>query len=384
MIRYIVNRINKKKDDDQETRKCYGIVSSLVGVAINILLFIFKLVVGLISGSIAIIADAINNLSDAASSIITFVSFKMSCKPADKEHPYGHARIEYAGSLFICMFIFMVGFQLIMSSIDKIMNPQKLELSIYVIIVLLGSILTKYYMYLYNGKYARIYNSSTMRATAQDSLNDIIATSALLISLGVSSIINFNLDGYIGLVVSLFIIKGGYDIVKDTLDELIGLAPSNDFIYKIKAKILSYEGILGIHDLMVHSYGANKYFASVHAEVSSKDDIMNTHELLDMIERDILEEFNVNLVIHMDPINTDDPLTNELRIKVSTLVRSYNNEFTTHDFRMVKGEYNSNLIFDIVIPFDISIDISDIDNFIISNLSNYNTKFHCVITIDRE
>ncbi|MEG1066876.1 MAG: cation diffusion facilitator family transporter [Erysipelotrichaceae bacterium] len=380
----IKKRIKNYEDiKSAKVREEYGKLTSTIGITINIILFIMKVIVGTIFNSVAMVADAINNLSDAGSSIISFFSFKLSSKPADREHPFGHERYEYIASLIVSLLIFYIGAELVKSSIGKIMNPQAIEFSYIMIIVLLVAMIAKLYMYRYNIKYSKLINSSVMKATAYDSLSDVFATGAVLLSTIISPIINFQLDGYMGLIVAVLVLGTGISIIKDTCNDLLGKAPDEEFNKNLCDKICSYKGILGVHDLMIHSYGPNRTFVSIHAEVSSNEDILVSHDLIDNIERDMLEQWNVHLVIHMDPINVSDPLTNELRNKIINIISDIDTKLNVHDFRMVAGETHSNLIFDILVPFEVELD----ENELISNISNEVTKlnknYYCVITIDR-
>ncbi|MEG2685458.1 MAG: cation diffusion facilitator family transporter, partial [Erysipelotrichaceae bacterium] len=366
-----------------KVREEYGKLTSTIGITINIILFIMKVIVGTIFNSVAMVADAINNLSDAGSSIISFFSFKLSSKPADREHPFGHERYEYIASLIVSLLIFYIGAELVKSSIGKIMNPQAIEFSYIMIIVLLVAMIAKLYMYRYNIKYSKLINSSVMKATAYDSLSDVFATGAVLLSTIISPIINFQLDGYMGLIVAVLVLGTGISIIKDTCNDLLGKAPDEEFNKNLCDKICSYKGILGVHDLMIHSYGPNRTFVSIHAEVSSNEDILVSHDLIDNIERDMLEQWNVHLVIHMDPINVSDPLTNELRNKIINIISDIDTKLNVHDFRMVAGETHSNLIFDILVPFEVELDETELISNISNEVTKLNKNYYCVITIDR-
>ncbi|MEG0313681.1 MAG: cation diffusion facilitator family transporter [Erysipelotrichaceae bacterium] len=385
MMNFIIKKRIENYEDikSAKVREEYGKLTSTIGITINIILFIMKVIVGTIFNSVAMVADAINNLSDAGSSIISFFSFKLSSKPADREHPFGHERYEYIASLIVSLLIFYIGVELVKSSIEKIMNPQAIEFSYIMIIVLLIAMIAKVYMYRYNIKYSKLISSSVMKATAYDSLSDVFATGAVLLSTIISPIINFQLDGYMGLIVAVLVLGTGVSIIKDTCNDLLGKAPDEEFNKNLCDKVCSYEGILGVHDLMIHSYGPNRTFVSIHAEVSSNEDILVSHDLIDNIERDMLEQWNVHLVIHMDPINVSDPLTNELRNKIINIISNIDPKLNVHDFRMVAGETHSNLIFDILVPFEVELDETELISNISNEVTKLNKNYYCVITIDR-
>lgn len=337
---------------DSRVRDLYGRICSSVGIILNLLLFGMKFIVGTLFHSVSIQADAFNNLSDAGSSLVSLVSFFYASRPADEEHPFGHERFEYIGSLIVSFIILFFSFELLLSSIDAIMHPSALHFDALMCVVLVVSMLVKFYMYYYNSHYGKLIHSSVMKATALDSISDVMATGAILVALLISLWTNINLDGFMGVVVACIIAKAGYELVKETLDKLMGEAPSEELIECIVNKVLSYDGILGIHDLVVHSYGANKIFATLHAEVSANADILESHDLMDIIERDFKENEHIDMVLHMDPIVIDDAFTNDLREKIGTMIRDIDKQLSFHDFRIVKGPTHNNLIFDVVVPYD--------------------------------
>lgn len=369
---------------DPQVKSGYGKVASLLGVFLNVALFTMKFIVGTLFKSVSITADAFNNLSDAGSSVISFASFIFSSKPADEDHPFGHERFEYICSLIISFIILYFAFDLTFSSIDQIMNPTPLQFDMTMIFVLGISILVKLYMYYYNTKYAKLIRSSVMKATALDSISDVLATSAVLIALVISYFTNINLDGYMGVVVALVIGKAGIEIVKGTLDKLLGQAPDKEFIKEVLSKILSYEGVLGTHDLVVHSYGENKTFITVHVEVDAHDDILISHDLMDNIEKGFKANEHIDLVIHMDPIDIDDPFTNDLRERTMLAIMNIDRSLTMHDFRVVKGTTHHNLIFDVVMPFDINMSKKELIDKIVEGLPHNENSIpnEAVITID--
>lgn len=341
-----------KNYTDPKVRSAYGKTASIFGIFLNIILFISKLIVGVVFNSVSITADAFNNLADAGSSIIALVSFIFASKPADHDHPYGHERLEYIFSLLVAFIIMFFSFQLIMNSIQQILHPTSLDFGVALIITLVFSIVIKAYMYYYNTKYAKLLNSTVMRSTAIDSISDVAATSAVLIGLFISVSTGLQLDGYLGIVVALFIAKGGYEIIVDTFNKLIGEAPDPQFIKEIMEKIRSYDGVLNVHDIVVHEYGPQKTFVTVHVEVDSKIDILISHDRIDTIEKDFREKEQIELVIHMDPIVIHDDFVNKMKIIVMKVVKNIDPSYTIYDFRVVKGTTHNNLIFDVGVPIE--------------------------------
>ncbi len=373
--------------DNQNTsselvRGHYGKFSGIVGIVTNFLLFLIKIIAGVLSNSIAITADAVNNLSDAGSAIVTLVSFKISGKPADAKHPYGHARMEYIASLIISFIILVLGIQFIISSVEKIIYPQEAVFSWLTISILVVSILIKLWQCLFYRKVSRIINSSAIYATSIDSRNDMLATSSLLIAAIITALSGFNLDGYMGLLVAIFIIISGIKLIADTISPLLGLAPSEELVRSIYKRILSYDGIVGLHDLTVHNYGVSKRFASVHCEVSAKQDIMVSHDLIDNIERDFLKDMGIHMVIHLDPVIIDDEQTNELKSEVQKLIREISTDIQIHDFRVVWGLTHSNLIFDVVVPYKFKLSDKELTELIAEKITELDPGYRLVITVD--
>ena len=340
-----------RNTDRPEVRERYGKFSGIVGIVSNLLLFVMKAVTGFVTGSISIVADAVNNLSDSASSVITLVGFKLSGKPADQEHPYGHARIEYISGLIVSFLILLLGVQLLQESAGKIFAPEEAAFSPVAVVVLVVSCLIKTWQCLFYRKVGRRISSPTIEATAADSRSDVFSTLAVLLGLVISRLTGFNLDGYMGVAVALLILWTGVKVVKETSDPLLGTAPAHEVVDDIYRTILSYDGILGLHDLNVHMYGEGRTFASVHCEVDAHEDILASHDLVDNIERDFLKQKNIHLVIHMDPIVVDDAPTNALREQVREVLRGISPEITMHDFRVVWGKTHSNVLFDVCVPF---------------------------------
>ncbi|WP_352420511.1 cation diffusion facilitator family transporter [Proteiniborus sp.] len=365
-------------------RESYGKFASIAGIASNLLLFLIKIIAGIVFNSISITADAINNLSDSGSSIITLIGFKISGKPADENHPYGHKRMEYVSGLIVSFIILVLGLQLIINSISKIINPQATKFSIISVFVLVVSIMIKFWQSMFYRKIGKRIKSTTLIATSIDSRNDILSTSAVLIATIVTYLTGFNLDGYMGVVVALFILVSGVGLVKETISPLIGTAPTKELVDKIYNKILSYDGIIGLHDLTVHSYGEGQCFASVHCEVSAENDIMVSHDIIDNIERDFLNDEGINLVIHLDPVVTNDPRTDRLRDEVEYILKNLSPQIGMHDFRVVWGVSHSNLIFDVVVPFDFQWSDDELIKLISDKIYEFNPNYHSVIIVDHD
>lgn len=374
---------NYKETGNPNVRAAYGNVASITGIICNVLLAAAKGIAGFLSGSVAIVADAFNNLSDAGSSIITLLGFIVSQKPADDEHPYGHARFEYVAGLIVSFIILLVGLNLLQTSVEKIFHPAELDISLLSICILAAAIAVKLWMGLFYRSVGKAIHSTTILAAATDSLNDVIATAAVLAATIVFKYFRINLDGYAGSVVALFILWSGVGLIKDTMDPLLGAVPDAALVRQITEKLNSYDGILGIHDLVVHNYGPDRYFASVHAEVSAEVDILKSHDLIDNIEREFNYDMNINLVIHLDPVVTDDETANELRLRVAKIVSELHPGFSIHDFRMVRGETHSNLIFDVVVPSSYRGPESELRARISEKIAEIDANFYAVITLDR-
>lgn len=344
--RFVKNHENTK---EPQVREGYGKLASIVGIVSNAILCIAKILVGLISGSIAIIADGINNLADASSSVITLAGFKLSAMPEDEEHPYGHARIEYITGMIVSVLIVVVGVELIKSSIDKILHPEPLEFNWSIVIVLLLAIFLKIWQAMFNIKVGKKINSVALAATGADSRNDVIATTAVLFSIIIGEIANIQIDGYMGVLVALFIIWSGIGLIKETSSPLLGEAPDPDLVAAISEMASDFDGVLGIHDLVVHNYGPGKIFASIHIEVDANGDLMESHDMVDNIERQLSRKLHIVLTAHMDPIKTDDPvvaLMHEVTAKVTETLEGVSD---VHDLRAVPGPTHTNIIFDVVV-----------------------------------
>ncbi len=375
---------DRENTENAQVRENYGKFAGVVGIATNLLLFLLKITVGTLSHSISITADAVNNLSDSGSSVVTLVGFKISGKPADAGHPYGHARMEYISGLIVSFVIVILGFQLVQTSADKIIHPQTAQFSWLTIVVLVVSVLLKLWQCLFYRKIGKTIDSSALLATSFDSRNDILATSSVLIATVITALTGFNLDGYMGVVVALFIMFSGGKLIMSTVSPLLGNAPSEELVRKIYKKIQSYEGIVGMHDLSVHNYGVGKCFASVHCEVSAEQDIMVSHDIIDNIERDFLKEMDIHMVIHLDPVITDDSKTNELKAEVKNAIGQISEHIGMHDFRVVWGLTHSNLIFDIVVPFEFKIKDAELIGLISERVQKINASYRAVITVDHD
>jgi cation diffusion facilitator family transporter len=367
-----------------QIRDRYGKFASIAGIASNLFLFLIKITIGTLFNSISITADAVNNLSDSGASLVTLMGFKMSGKPADEKHPYGHARMENVAGLIVSLIILFLGLQLIKTSVDKIISPGIVEFSIYSVIVLVIAILIKLWQCLFYRKIAGRIHSTTLYVTSTDSRNDIIATSAVLLSAVVSYFSGFNLDGYMGVIVAIIIIISGIQLVIETVSLLLGLAPSKEFVNKIYKKIMTYDNIIGLHDLTVHTYGSGQFFASVHCEVPAEQDIMVSHDIIDNIERDFLKEQGIHMVIHLDPVVTNDKKVTEVKNMVQDEILAISPDISIHDFRAVWGVTHSNLIFDVVVPFEFKWNDKELIDEISKRISQLNPAFYAVITVDHD
>lgn len=386
MTEFLVNKFIKDSAniESTEVRTRYGMLASVVGIFCNVLLFSVKLAIGLILSSLAVTADAFNNLSDAASSIISFVGVKMAGKPADAEHPFGHGRIEYIAALIVSFLVIEVGFTFFKSSISKIMHPEEITFDPVPFIILILSILVKLWMAFFNNKLGKRIDSKVMLATAADSLGDVITTSATVISIVICHFTSINVDAIAGLIVSGIVIWSGVSIAKDTLEPLIGQRVPSELYQKITDMVESYEGIVGAHDLIVHNYGPNRSMATIHAEVPNDVSIEASHEIIDRIERDAKKKLNILLVIHMDPIEMRDEEVLELRDKTSHIVHALDPELHFHDFRVLKENEQKNLIFDLVVPDSYTEkDANRVMHQLIALLHEIEKNVDCIITLDR-
>lgn len=385
MIKLIIKKSikNYKDTENEKVRESYGVLAGILGIICNFILFGIKLVIGTIMNSIAITSDAMNNLSDMGSSVISIVSSKMSNQKPDKDHPFGHGRIEYVASLIVSFIIILVGFELLRTSIDKIINPEVVAFNIGLVIILALSVLIKFWMFSYNKYIAKAINSSLMDATAHDSLNDSISTGAVIISLFIGQFTTLPVDAIMGLLVSGFIMISGIKLAKEVIDVILGTPPSLETVKKISDIVLSGEGIVGIHDLIVHEYGPGRVFASVHAEVPDDVNIVKVHEVIDELEQRVQKELNFVLVIHMDPISVNDEKTQRIKKIITEITSEISSELSIHDFRMTDGENNINLIFDLVVPIETSTeDRKKYVETISDKLKEIDSRYKTVIQID--
>ena len=384
MTKFLVRLFVKNYEQAQlpEVRASYGKLSGMVGIVCNVLLFAAKFILGTITASVAITADAFNNLGDASSGIVSFLGFKMASRPADKEHPYGHARYEYLAGLTVCVLILVIGVELLKESFGKIVHPEPVNFSWVTIGVLVLAIGVKLWLAVFNRTLGKKISSQTLLATAADSRNDVIATGAVIIATVLSHVTKLSLDGYMGLLVALFILYSGVNLVKETLDPILGKAADEDLVREIEKRILSYPGVYGTHDLMIHDYGPGRQFGSVHVEVAAEEDVLKSHDMVDNIERDFLKELNIHLIVHMDPIITKDESVNNLRHWLAKEVKKVHEELTIHDLRVVPGETHTNVIFDCVVPRGLEKSDEEIKEAIDLLVKVTYPTYYCVITVD--
>lgn len=385
MVELLAKKFIPNYDDvsNAEVRHGYGALCGGVGIVLNIILFIIKVFAGVLSGSVAILADAFNNLGDAGSSVVMMVGFKMATKKPDPDHPFGHGRIEYVTGLVISMLIILMSAELIKSSVGKIIHPQPLNMSIFVLVILVISVFIKLYMYMYNTKISTKLSSATIRATAKDSLSDAVATFAVLIVMLIGFVTGVNLDGIVGLVVSAFILYNGITSAKDTIDPLLGSRPDPEYVKTIEKYVASFDEIIGVHDLVVHDYGPGRTMISLHAEVPATGNILDIHDTIDNIERTLNKTLHCHSVIHMDPVVVDDEVTTRMRRLTELIVKSVDENFSIHDFRMVKGPTHTNLIFDVVVPFDAPLAEEEVKNYVCRKVEELPGNHYAVIEIDR-
>ena len=382
-MNFLVRRFIKNYQDtkDANVRTSVGKLSGIVGIFSNLFLFVIKFVIGTIVHSVSIQADGVNNLTDAGSNIISILSFHLANKPADKDHPFGHERTETIASLFVGILILVLGFETAKESISKVIHPGSIDFRIASVIILLISIIVKFWMYAYNKKLSKTYDSSLLEATALDSISDVCGTTAVLVSTLLSPVLHFNLDGYMGIVVSGIILYGAYGLLRDMINSLIGEAPDPELVHNIVDRIMAHPAILGVHDMMLHNYGPNKIFASAHVEVDSSKDIFETHDHIDNIEREVKENMNIDLVLHMDPVKVNDPETELYRAKVVEAIHQIDPKWRFHDFRIVSGPTHANLVFDLVIPFEEKYAQEEIEEMLLKHIDS-DKKIYLVLTID--
>lgn len=385
MTEWLIRRFVKEyqNSDNAKVRTRYGQFAGIVGIVCNMLLCLAKGAIGLIAGSVSIVADAVNNLSDAASNIISLLGFKLASKPADPEHPYGHGRYEYLSGLAVAILIVFIGFELLQTSYDKIVNPTSTEFNAAVVCVLVLSILVKLWMMVFNRAIGARINSTTLEATAVDSRNDVISTGVVLVCAIVSFYTGVDLDGWVGLAVGAFIVWSGIQLVRETVDPLLGQVPDPELVQHIHDKIMSYPGVLGTHDLMVHDYGPGRQFASAHVEMPVEADPMDSHDLIDNIEQDFKNDDGLIVTLHYDPIVTNDPEVNDMRNWIDAQVKLIDERLSIHDLRTVPGPTHVNVLFDCVKPADLSLSDNELRNRISKQVVERYPKAICKITIDQ-
>lgn len=374
---------NSDNYNDKKVRNSYGKFSSVVGIIVNVFLFLIKLLAGVLSHSVAIIADSMNNLSDASSSIISLLGFRLAEKPADDDHPYGHGRYEYISALTIAVFILTIGIELLKSSFDKVINPTDTLITWLSIVILVISIFAKLFLYSFNNKLGKKIKSNTLVAAAIDSRNDSISTTAILISSLIMMFTSVNIDGYVGIIVAILILVSGIKMVKETLDPLLGTKPDKELVESIYSKIISYDNILGAHDIILHDYGPGNVFASAHVEMDKDYDVLLAHDLVDNIEKEILRDMGIAIVLHYDPVTTNDEATEKAKSIVMSTIGKIDPNLTIHDFRIVPGVTHTNVLFDLVIPHEYNEDEKSISQKVSNEVAKIDPHYILVIHVDR-
>jgi len=384
MTDWLVQRCIRRPEDgsDPAVRQAYGLLSGGVGIVLNLLLSAGKFVAGVLTGSIAVTADAFNNLSDAGSSVVTLVGFRMAAKRADDDHPFGHGRIEYLSGLAVAVAILVVGLELAKSSLEKVLHPVEVAFSWLSVGILCASILVKLWMFFFNRNLSRRIGSAAMMATATDSLSDAAATSAVLLGTLVGHFADLYIDGWVGVLVAVFILRAGWGAAKDTLDPLLGQSPDPELVRGIQETVLGRPEIVGMHDLVVHDYGPGRCMASLHAEVPMDADILVIHDVIDNLERELRRKLGVEVVIHMDPIAVGDPRTDALKAQVTELVRRIDPDMTIHDFRMTAGPEHTNLIFDVAVPYHCRLEDEQVQEAIGAAVKALPGNYYTVVSVD--
>lgn len=372
-----------KNVNEPKVRNAYGILATVVGLICNVILCAAKIAVGVLSKSMAILADGLNNFTDAGSSVVSMLGFRWANKPADKEHPFGHARYEYITGLIIAFIVLFLGFELIVSSVEKITAGEKTVATVIMMAVLAFSVVVKFGMFFYYRSVSRKIGSGSLKAAGADSLNDCISTIAILVCTVITYFTGVELDGYVGIAVALFIVFNGIKLIKETMSPLLGEKPSPSLVKKISEEICAYDGVKGIHDLIVHNYGPGRYFASVHVEVDARTDVLESHELADTIEREFLEK-GINLVIHMDPVIVDDERVNALKQIAVDALKNIDESLTLHDFRVVWGENRKNLIFDVVVPYGFRLTDKELTDSLDEKIKETDPAAYPVISVDKD
>lgn len=386
MANLLVKMFIKESEDvkSPKVRAAYGMLSGVVGIVLNCVLFVFKFVAGLMTGAVSVSADAFNNLSDAGSSIVTFIGFKMAGKPADNDHPFGHGRIEYIAGLVVAMAIVLMGYELFTQSVDRIIHPAETQFSVLSVIILVCSILVKMWMSHFNRQLGNKLDSAAMKATAADSLSDCISTAVVLVSLIVSAFWEFNVDGFAGLIVAVFVFMAGIEAAKDTLSPLLGEPAEPELVERMEHIVMDNNMIIGMHDLIVHNYGPGRVFASLHAEVPYNVDMLEAHDIIDLAEQRVKSELGCEVSIHMDPVITDDEEINGLKRMAIDVVTSIDNCITLHDFRVTRGPYITNLIFDVVVPYEFHMKDEELKEQINLRVNQADSRCRAVINVDKD
>lgn len=383
MTNLLINLFIKDKNvKDTKVRTKYGTLSSITGIIVNFILSIVKVVIGVISNSMSIISDGLNNITDAGSSVITMIGFKMSQKKVDNDHPWGHGRMEYISAFIVDMLIVLVGIELFKSSVDKIINPTMPDISTVTIIILVIAIIAKLWLFVFYNKIAKIINSEAIKGNAYDSVSDVISTFVVLLSAIVAKFANVSIDGYVSILVSIFILFTGFKALKETVDILLGTKPDPELVEGIEEFTKKYDMIVGIHDMMIHDYGPGRKIVSFHAEVPANSDICMAHDIIDQMEQDIYDEFNCITTIHMDPIEVDDEEINKMREITEKIVKEINENYSIHDFRMTNGGGRINLIFDLVVPRDEKVDNEKLKVEVQQKIHSENSKYYAVPKIE--
>ena len=377
---FIKDKDNIKSD---LVRNKYGQLSGSMGIILNSILFVIKLIAGIITSSISVMADAFNNLSDAGSSIITLVGFKISGKPADEDHPFGHGRMEYLCSLFVSVMILIMGYELLKASVTKIITPSEVETNVASFVILVVAIAIKFWMYLFNRKIAKKISSCAVMATAKDSVNDCLATAGVAVGLLISELFNVNVDGYIGLVIAIVVLYAGYSTIKESTEPLLGGYPDRELVENIEKTIMAHEEALGIHDLIVHNYGPSKNIISVHVEIDSLSDLNVIHDKIDLMERELSVKYDCLATIHMDPVAVNDEKVNTLKQVAEQIVKNIDDKITIHDFRIVAGPTHTNMIFDAVLPFEFRLTDNQFKEIVYEKINEYDSTLFAVIDIDK-
>ena len=385
MIELLAKRLipSRENTKDSGVRRAYGMLCGFVGVALNVLLFAIKYLAGTLAGSIAVTADAFNNLSDAGSSVVTLLGFRLAGKRPDADHPFGHGRFEYISGLIVAFLILHMGFDLLGDAIDKIRNPEAVEANALTLVILGVSIAVKLYMAAYNRRCGRMLDSSAMKATASDCLSDSIATAVVMASTVIGLLTPWQIDGWCGLLVAGLVLWAGYNAAKDTIDPLLGQAPSQEFVEDVRSIVHSYPQVCGIHDLIVHDYGPGRQIVSLHAEVPADADVLTMHDTVDNIERELAQKLGCMAVVHMDPVMITDEKTRAMQEMVRGIVRALDERLTIHDFRVVAGPTHTNLIFDVVVPVDFEMKDSEVVKTLSARIREENENCFAVISVDK-